>query len=112
MQKYEYRTPRYLVDLPIVLNLENSSIPGRCKEISKEGMRAELGHPVAADSSGTVSISYKGLALELPICVAHSGPGQEGFRFVLGSEEDKSAVERLVSLLAAATGQPGPVLVR
>ena len=112
MQKFKYRAPRYQVDLPVVLTLENSRVPGRCREISIEGMRVELRQPVEPDSCGVVSINYKEFALELPACVTHSGPGHEGLRFLVESEKDKSLVERLVAMLAAATGQPGPVLVR
>jgi PilZ domain len=112
MQKFEYRTPRYQVDLPVLLNLRDSTIVGRCREISIEGMRVELPQPVFPDACGTVSISYRELSLELPVCVAHSGTGQDGLKFLFESEEDRSGVERLVSLLAGPTDQPGPVLVR
>jgi hypothetical protein len=112
MQKFEYRTPRYLVDLPVLLTLTDATIPGRCKEISKEGMRVELRDQVAAESSGTVSVSYKNLALELRVSVAHSGKGSDGLKFLFETEEDRSAVEHLVALLSGPTGQAGPVLVR
>jgi hypothetical protein len=112
MQKFEYRTPRYQVDLPVLLNLQDSIIAGRCTEISLEGMRVELRQPVLPDACGTVSISYRGLSLELPVCVAHSGTGQDGLKFLFESEEDRGRVERLVALLAGPTDQPGPVLVR
>ncbi len=112
MQKFEYRIPRYQVDLPILLVLGNLSILGRCTEISREGMSIELREPVAQDASGTVSFSYKELALELPICVTRGGAEHGGLKFVFESEKDRSAVEHLVTLLAGATGQPGPILVR
>jgi PilZ domain len=112
MQKFEYRTPRYQVDLPVLLTLNNTSVPGRCREISREGMKVELRQPVAPDSCGSVSISYKDLSLELPVCVTHSGPGYDGLKFVFNSERDRSMVERLVALLAGTSGRPGPVLVR
>jgi hypothetical protein len=112
MQKFEYRTPRYQVDLPVILTLGSTTVPGRCSEISKEGMRVELREPVAVDACGSVSISYKELALELPVCVSRSGPGHDGLRFTALSEKDRGLVDRLIALLAAATGQPGPVLVR
>ncbi len=112
MQKFEYRTPRYQVDLPVVLTLGSTSVSGRCSEISKEGMRVELHEPVALDTCGSVSISYKDLSLELPVCVMRSGAGHDGLKFIFASEKDRSLVDRLVALLAAATGQPGPVLVR
>jgi PilZ domain-containing protein len=112
MQKFEYRVPRYVVDLPVLLNLRDSSVAGRCKEISKEGMKVALQHPVAPQTSGTVSISYKDISLELRVSVAHAGPDYDGLKFVFESEKDRSAVEHLVSLLSGPSGPTGPVLVR
>jgi hypothetical protein len=112
MQKFEYRTPRYQVDFPVLLALESTSIHGRCREISREGMRVELHEAVTPEACGTVSFSYKELSLEVPVCVARSGAGQGGLRFVFESEKDRGPVDRLVALLAGATGQPGPTLVR
>ncbi len=112
MQKFEYRTPRYLVDLPVLFRLQEASIPGRCREISKEGMRIELEHPVAAETCGTVSLSYKDLSLELRVCVTRTEAETKGLKFLFESDKDRNAVERLVALLAGSTGRPGPMLVR
>lgn len=111
MQKFEYRTPRYLVDLPVVFNLQDASFAGRCREIGKEGMKVEFKEPVAADTCGTISIGYKDLSLELRACVAHAGANSKGLKFLFESEKDRIAVERLVTLLSGA-GQAGPTLVR
>jgi hypothetical protein len=112
MQKFEYRTPRYKVDLPVLLVVADARIHGRCREISKEGMTVEFRGQVVADSSGTVSISYKNLEIDLQVAVTHSGKAADGLKFLFETEQEKSAVERLVALLAGSTGQPGPVLVR
>ena len=112
MQKFEYRTPRYLVDLPVLLIVADARVPGRCRQISREGMSVELPEPLAADASGTVSIRYKNLALELRVEVTNSEKGVEGLKFLFDTDEDRSSVERLVALLAGGTGQPGPALVR
>jgi hypothetical protein len=112
MQKFEYRTPRYPVDLPVVFTLHDSSIHGRCKEIGKEGMRVQLQQPVPPDTCGTVSIAYKDVSLELRVCVAHAAAGYDGLKFLFESEKDRNAVERLVALLSGPSGPPGPVLVR
>ena len=50
MQKFEYRAPRYQVDLPVSLTLPSSTLQGRCREISKEGMKAELPEPVSPET--------------------------------------------------------------
>lgn len=111
MQKFEYRTPRYDVDLPVLFMLEGAGIAGRCKEISKEGMRVELHQPVPLDSCGIIRISHKALSLELRASVAHAGSGYVALKFNFQSEKDRGALERLVMLLAGPTGQLGPVLV-
>lgn len=112
MQKFEYRTPRYIVDLPVLFRLQDESIPGRCREISKEGMRIELQHPIAADTCGTVSLIYQDLSLELRVCVTHAEAEFKGLKFLFESDKDRNAVERLVALLSRSSGPPGPVLVR
>lgn len=112
MQKFEYRTPRYLVDLPVVLTLQEGSFPGRCREISKDGMRVELLQPVAPESSGTVCVSYNDYSIELRVTVAHSGAKFDGLKFLFESDRDRSTVERLVSLLASSTSHPGSAPVQ
>jgi hypothetical protein len=112
MQKFEYRTPRYDVDLPVLYLLEGAGIAGRCKEISKEGMRVEFRQPIALDSCGIIRISYKALSLELRAAVAHAGSGYVALKFIFESEKDRGALEHLVVLLAGPTGQLGPVLVQ
>jgi PilZ domain len=100
MQKFEYRTPRYSVDLPVLFRLQDASISGRCREISRDGMRIELQHPVAAESCGTVFLSYKDLSLELRVCVTRSAAETQGLKFLFESDKDRGAVEQLVTLLA------------
>jgi len=114
MQKFEYRTPRYKVDLPVLLILADARIQGRCREISKEGMSVQFGESLGSEVNGTVSLNYKNLALDLGVSVTHSGNGTDGLKFRFETEQEKAAVERLVALLAGSgsTGQPGPVLVR
>jgi len=81
-------------------------------EISKEGMKVALQQPVAADTFGTVSISYRELSLDLRVSVAHAGADFRGLKFLFDSEKDRGDVERLVALLSGPSGPPGPVLVR
>jgi hypothetical protein len=112
MQKFEYRTPRYEVDLPVRLTLENATMPGRCREISKEGMKVEFSQPLAPGGSGTLSATYRDLSLELKVVVAHSGVEWEGLKFVFESDRDRKSVERLVALLTEPPPRTALVLVR
>ena len=112
MQKFEYRTPRYTVDLPVVFKLEKSIVAGRCREIGKEGMKVAFQEPVSAGASGTICIAYKELSLELPASIAHAEADSKGLKFLFESDKDRIAVERLVMLLSGTAGPTGPTLVR
>lgn len=111
MHKFHYRNPRYPVDLPVLLILKEESVSGRCKEISREGMKVEFRQPVARNCCGTLRIGHFDSYLEVRACVARSGAASDGVKFLFESERERKALERLVALTAAITGQPGPVLV-
>lgn len=111
MQKFEYRSPRYPVDLPVLLILEGESVCGRCKEISSEGMKVEFRQPVARNCSGTLRIGKSDSFVEVRARVARTGSGSDGVRFLFGSEKERRAMQRLVALAATPIEQPGPVLV-
>lgn len=111
MQKFTYRVPRYQVDLPVQLTSGTSTLNGRCREISKDGMRVELGEPLPPDFSGMASLTYQNIALTLRVCVAHTGPERDGVKFVFDSQKERTAVARLVAVLAARTQGNGPTLV-
>lgn len=112
MQKFEYRSPRYPVDLPVLLILKDSSVSGLCKEISSEGMKVEFRQPVARNCCGTLRIGHSGSFLEVRARVARVGTGSDGVKFLFSSEIERKALQRLVALTAAPAGQAGPVLVR
>lgn len=111
MQKFEYRSPRYKVDLPVLLILSDESVSGRCKEISREGMKVEFRQPVKRNCSGTLRIGTNESSLEVPACIARTGDQCDGVKFLFNSDKERRALERLVAIMATPTGQPGPVLV-
>lgn len=112
MKRFEYRTPRYPVDIPVLLILPDTSVSGRCKEISSEGMKVEFRQPVTRNCCGTLRIGHGGSFLEVRARVARVGAENDGVKFLFGSEKERKAFERLVTLTTAPTGQLGPVLVR
>ena len=111
MQKFYYRSPRYPVDLPVLLILEDASVSGRCREISNDGMKVEFLRPVLRDACGTLRIGRGESSLELRVRVARTGADSDGVKFLFASEKERRALQRLVALTAAPTAQPGPVLV-
>jgi hypothetical protein len=109
MQRFDYRAPRFLVDYPVQLTVEDATIAGRCKEISTEGMRLELYEPVAPNSMGMVTMNFESLSVELPARVTHTEPHSAGLKFIYKSERQRKDLERLVTLLTASSNLSGPL---
>ena len=112
MHKFKYRAPRYPIDLPVHLTLEGSTLHGRCLEISREGMRLELETPMPVNASGTVSLSYRHISMEVPVRVKYTGAHQEGLRFIFESEKQRDRMAEFVALLSEPAAPTGPVLVK
>jgi hypothetical protein len=108
MQKFDYRYPRFSVDLPARFTTQGSTLTGRCKDISHEGMRLELTEPLPPNARGTVSVSHQGRTLELAVRVAHAANG--GIEFLYESDEEREAVAHLVAALSSSRTF-GPTLV-
>jgi len=111
MRKFDYRAPRFTVDLPIRLTFNDAIQHARCTEISSEGMRLEVGEPLMPAACGTVCIRYQEFDLELPVRVAHAGQYYDGVKFVYESEDQRDEVNRLVARLTFPQ-RIGPILVR
>ena len=112
MQRFEYRGARFSVDLPVQFTEENITMPGRCTEISKEGLKLDLGEPLQSDSSGTVSMCFQGRTLEFRVRVVHVGARHCGMEFIYSSNAEQLAVATLVESLAVTNTRPGPVLLK
>lgn len=111
MQKFDYRSPRFLVNFPVQLSVGNSTQLGRCKEISVDGMRLELCDPVVPNTVATLKMNYESLRIELSARVTHVISNSAGLKFVFDSDRQRKDVERLVTLLAvSATLQSPPLL--
>ena len=111
MQKFEYRSPRFAVDLPIQVTVDQSTLPGRCRNISKEGMRLELRQPLPPNALGTVRLNCQDSPLELSVRVAYSGKTYEGVQFIYRSDRERDAVAHLVASLAGSIDRSRPILL-
>src|SRR5271157_4821326 len=72
MRKFQYRTPRYPLDLPVSFVVGDSTLLGKCQEIGNDGMKVVLQQQVPEGTCGTLTIRYKEVAVDLRVCVAHS----------------------------------------
>lgn len=113
MQKFEYRAPRFAVDLPVRLTIEGATVTARCREISKEGMRVELSRPLPSGKTGVVAVSFQNAMLELNVRIAHADASHVGLVFVYETDRERTSVARLVSSMASdqTPDRPGPMLL-
>lgn len=110
MKKFEYRSPRFTVDLPAQFDLGQATLSGRCRNISRDGMRLDLRQPLPPDARGTVLLTHHDQLLELNVRVAHTGGACGGLEFLYTSDVERDAVSRLVASLTACDTRR-PVLV-
>ena len=111
MQKFDYRSPRFPVDLPVEFTVQEATLIARCIEISKEGIRLELQEPLPPNAFGTVSISYQGRTLHLNMRIAHVGETHSGMEFIYKSDSERNAVAHLITALSDSAGRRRPVLL-
>lgn len=100
MQKFDYRYPRFSVDLPARLVTQGSTRIGRCVDIGKEGLRLELDQSLLPDDCGTLSLFCRGQIFELRVRVAHDGAAQGRMEFVYTCESERAVVQDLLASLA------------
>lgn len=112
MQKFNYRAPRYVVDLPVRLTVEDSLVTGRCIEISREGMHVELRQPLPSGFRGMVSLSWQELTIELCARLAHATSRQAAMCFVFESEKERTALAEFITRVTAPRTPTALVLVR
>jgi PilZ domain len=112
MQRFDYRCPRYCVDLPVQFTVQDLTPIGRCTEISQEGMRLELEQPLLSYPCGKVAMTYQNQAFEFNVRVAHVEASRVGVVFLYESDAEREAVAHLVAALAAPQDRPGLVLVK
>ena len=111
MKKFDYRAPRFSIDLPVELTIENSTHLGRCREISTEGMRRDLREPLPPDSFGTITMSYENLSVKLSVRVTHAKSDHDGLKFIYESDDQRNDLAHLVTLLLAPRKRRGPYLL-
>jgi hypothetical protein len=104
MQRFEYRGPRFSCDLPFQLTVNDSTLIVRCTEISKTGMKLEIGQPQQVGSFGTVSIIHEGRALEFRVRFVHVGETYAGLDVIYSSDDDQKAMDDLIESVTAARG--------
>jgi PilZ domain len=110
MRKFDYRSPRFSIDVPVTFMQGRSTQPGRCKEISEEGMKIELSEPLSLDSYVSAYLICEDLSLNLPVKVMHVGPDSSGVKFIYESRAQRDRVSRVLASLIGQHPHPRPML--
>jgi hypothetical protein len=100
LQKFDYRYPRFSVDLPARLITQDSTRIGRCVDIGKEGLKLELDQSLLPDDCGTLSLFCRGHIFELRVRVAHAGASQGRMEFIYSCDSERAVVQDLLASLA------------
>jgi hypothetical protein len=111
VHKFDYRSPRFAVDLPIEFTVQATTLMARCVEISNEGMRLELYEPFPLNARGIVSIRHPDGLLELEARVAHVTDTHGGMVFIYRTDRERSAVAELIAGVSALSKRAVPVLI-
>ncbi len=101
MHRFEYRNPRFAVDLPAQFCVLDELLAGRCTDIGIKGMRLDLPHNVVSGCKGTVVLHYQNQTIDLKVVVARVGAMYCGLEFVCDSHTAQSSVAHLVAKLTA-----------
>jgi len=109
MQRFDYRSPRFSVDLPVEYTIEGPMTSARCVEISADGMTLETEQLLAEGASGTVRVRYRSRTLQLDVRVVHASDGVGGIAFVYKDEGERKAVAQLIVTLSESGGGAGTV---
>jgi hypothetical protein len=100
LQKFDYRYPRFAVDLPARLITQDSTRIGRCVDIGKEGLKLELDQALLPQDCGTLSLFCRGHIFELRVRVAQAGASQGRMEFIYSCDSERAVVQDLLTSLA------------
>ncbi len=112
MQKYEYRYPRFSVDIPVKFIARNSTLEGNCTVISTQGMRIEVLQPLLSNTYGRLSVHYQDRTFEFNARVVHGGETQCGLELLCASDEERCELSHLVKSLTTPRHRSALVLVQ
>lgn len=104
MRSFNYRVPRYSVDLPVQVVRGEESQFARCTEISRDGMRIESDEWLRLGTRAFVQVPHHPQDACLPIRIANAQCDSYGAVFIFESSDQRNLVNSLIASLTT----PGP----
>lgn len=105
VQSFAYRSPRFALSLPLEFLVEGTSIPGRCRDLSEQGISVLLQQPVLPGTRGRVRLRIESCCVEVAAQVAYAELYEAGLHFTFGSLAEQAFVEMLVKVVARSAGR-------
>jgi hypothetical protein len=99
MHRFEFRNPRFSVELPAQLFIANETLAGRCTDIGINGMRLDLPDNLVRGCKVIVCLRYQNQTVELKARVARIGSMHCGLEFICDSLAEQSTVVHLLAML-------------
>lgn len=100
MRSFQYRAPRFSVDLPVYVTQGGSTQLTRCREISVDGMRLDLSGASFPLSCGFIQLGDGISSLKIPFQVRFRETDSIGVMFENQSSEQSEAFCRLIASLS------------
>ena len=100
MRSFQYRAPRFRVDLPVHVTQGDSTQLTRCREISVNGMKLDLGEASFPFSCGFIQLGDGVSSPKIPFQVCSRAIDSIGVMFQNESSAQSEALCRLIASLS------------
>lgn len=97
VRSFRYRPTRVQAGFKVRFATESGLVEGICRNISGEGMRAELLDNLEAGTSGQVTLYHPSRTVELEAKIAYQDGGESAFVFQFRSAWEREQVSALLS---------------
>ena len=100
MHTFHYRLPRYSIHFPVEFLVGETTILGRCTDISEAGLRGQFRQPMPVGSAGLLTLNHAPWRIEVGARVAYFSSEQMVLRFVCGSAYERARLRQFMLALA------------
>jgi hypothetical protein len=108
VHEFGYRLPRFPADFRLLVQLsdpEPKLLDARCRDISEDGLAANITESISVGTRVTLLITLPGKPVSIPIAatVSHQDHGEHGFAFRFSSQNEREHVRKYVLSLRSGT---------
>lgn len=97
VRTFKYRQSRVDAGFKVRFVTNDGFVDGICRNISGNGLRAELLDPAVVETSGTLTLYHPARTVELDAKVTYVDGAESGFVFLFRSGWEREAVQALLN---------------